>query len=171
MLKPSHGAAARKSLSVTACLVGVALLWSQVGMAAADGPFAPLSGAWRGDGAATGADGKSERIACRATNTISFDKVNLTQSLICASDSYRFDIRTNVYTDGQAVRGTWQEATRNVSGNFSGDLRDGAINGAVTAPGFSATVSIHTSGDKEQVTIVPQGSDIAKVEIALTRRG
>jgi hypothetical protein len=106
----------------------------------------------------------------RATNTVSFDKINLTQSLICASDSYRFDIRTNVYTDGQAVRGTWQEATPDVSGNFSGDMRDGAINGAVTAPGFSATVSI-TTGDREQATIVPQGSDIKKVDIALTRRG
>jgi hypothetical protein len=171
MLKLSHGAAARKSPSLAACLVGVALLWPQVGIAAADGPFAPLSGAWRGDGAATGADGKSEHIACRATNTISFDKINLTQSLICASDSYRFDIRTNVFTDGQSVHGTWQEATRNVSGNFSGDIRDGSINGAFTAPGFTATVSIQTAGDKEQVTIVPQGSDIAKVEIALTRRG
>jgi hypothetical protein len=170
MFSTSSGAHAR-TLSLAASLVGAALLWPQVGMAEADGPFAPLSGAWRGDGAATGADGKSERIACRATNTISFDKINLTQSLICASDSYRFDIRTNVYTDGQAVRGTWQEATRNVSGNFSGDMRDGSINGAVTAPGFSATVSIRTTGDKEQVTIIPQGSDITKVDIALTRRG
>ena len=171
MHKPSHSAPARKSLSLGAWLVGTALFWPQIGMAEADGPFAPLSGAWRGDGAATGADGKSERIACRATNTISFDKVNLTQSLVCASDSYRFDIRTSVFTDGHAVRGTWQEATRNVSGNFSGDMRDGSINGAVTAPGFTATVSIETTGDKERVTIVPQGSDIAKVEIALNRRG
>jgi hypothetical protein len=171
MLKPSHGAHARKSLPLAACLVGVALLWPRVGLAEADGPFASLSGAWRGDGAATGADGKSEHIACRATNTISFDKINLTQSLVCASDSYRFDIRANIFTDGQAIRGTWQEATRNVSGNFSGDMRDGSINGAVTAPGFTATVSITTAGDKEQVTIVPHGSDIAKVEIALTRRG
>jgi hypothetical protein len=171
MFSTSSRAPARQSLALAACLIGAALLWPQAGMAEADDPFAPLSGAWRGDGAATGADGKSERIACRATNTISFDKINLTQSLVCASDSYRFDIRTNVYTDGQAVRGTWQEATRNVSGNFSGDLRDGAINGTVTAPGFSATVSITTAGAKEQVTIVPQGSDIKKVEIALTRRG
>jgi hypothetical protein len=164
-------ARALKSSPLAACLVGAVLLWPQVGMAEADSPFAALSGAWRGDGAATDANGKSERISCRATNIVSYDKVNLTQALVCASDSYRFDIRTNVFTDGQKVQGTWQEATRNVSGNFAGDLRGGSIDGAVTAPGFTATVSIRTTGDKEQVTIIPQGSDITKVDIALTRRG
>lgn len=169
MIKLSSCAPAGRSAALAACIAGACLFLPQSGSADANSPFAPLSGAWRGDGTATGSNGKSERISCKATNTVSYDKINLSQSLVCASDSYRFDIRTNIFTDGQTIRGTWEEATRSETGNLSGSVSDGSIDGTVTAPGFSATISIKTTGDKEQVTIVPQGTDIARVDIALTR--
>jgi hypothetical protein len=157
-----------KSLLVAAGLGAAVLAWPQAAMADSEGPFAGLAGTWKGVGKVLNEDGKSERIACRASYTVSSDGINLGQSLVCASDSYRFDIKTDVYTDGQALRGTWVEATRNATGNLTGEVHPGLIESRVTAPGFAANVSVKTMGQKQVVSINPESKDIAQVSITLT---
>jgi hypothetical protein len=156
---------------LAACAFAIALLSPEVAMARAGGPFAALAGEWRGAGSVTGSDGRSERLACRADNRVSGDGFNLSQSLVCASDSYRFDIRTDIATNGRTVHGTWQEATRGATGGLDGDIRGNTIRGTVEGQNFTAEVSLTTAGDRLQVTIVPQGADVARVEIGLRRRG
>jgi hypothetical protein len=158
-----------KSLLLAVSLGGAVLLGPQLAMADSEGPFAGLSGSWRGTGRILSGDGKGEKIACRATYEVSPDGINLGQSLVCASDSYRFDIRTSIFTDGQTLRGTWQETTRNASGNLTGEVSPGLIQSRVTAPGFAAEVSVKTSGRKQVVSINPEGKDIAQVDITMTR--
>ena len=128
------GACVRRSPLLVACVVGLGLIWPQLAAATPASPFARLAGEWRGVGTATGADGHSERITCRADNRVSEDESNLSQSLVCASDSYRFDIRTDISTDGRAVRGRWEESTRNASGGLSGEVEGNSIRGTVEAP-------------------------------------
>jgi hypothetical protein len=156
---------------LAACAFAIALLSPEVAMARAGGPFAALAGEWRGAGSVTGSDGRSERLACRADNRVSGDGFNLSQSLVCASDSYRFDIRTDISTDGRTVHGTWQEATRNAAGNLDGEIRGNSIQGTVEGQNFTAAVSLTTSGNRMQVIIVPQGTDLARIEVGLRRGG
>ena len=158
-----------KSLLLAISLGGALLLAPQSAMADSEGPFVGLSGSWHGAGRILSGDGKGEKIACRATYNVSPDGINLGQSLVCASDSYRFDIKTSIFTDGQKLRGTWQETTRNASGNLTGEVSPGLIQSHVTAPGFSADVSVKTSGPKQVVSINPESKDIAQVDITMTR--
>jgi hypothetical protein len=97
--------------------------------------------------------------------------MSLTQSLVCASDSYRFDIHSSVVADGESVQGDWQEATRNVSGSLKGSIQNGIFEGSVEGSGFTAQLSLRTNGHKQSVVIVPRGADIQKVDIALTHGG
>jgi hypothetical protein len=139
----------------------------QEGVARSSGPFSKFSGSWRGDGEIVGADGSSERIACRASYQTAEDGASLAQSLVCASDSYRFDIHSNVVADDDRVRGDWQESTRNVSGNLKGSIQNGDFEGSVDGAGFTAQISLRTNGRKQSVVIVPQGADIQRVDITL----
>jgi hypothetical protein len=160
----------RKSLFAVAAL-GVSVLASPPpAIADSMGPFAGLAGTWKGVGKVVKEDGKSEKIACRASYAISPDGINLGQSLVCASDSYRFEIKTDIYTDGTTLRGTWTEATRSASGNLEGEVRPGLIMTRVSAPGFSADVSVKTTGQKQVVNINPADrTQIAQVSITLAR--
>src|SRR5436853_2655022 len=87
---------------------------------AQSGPFAGMAGVWAGGGTITLDDGSSERIRCRATYAVGAGGNGLNQSLTCASDSYRFNLSSNVVARGDVLSGTWSETSRNVSGNVEG---------------------------------------------------
>src|SRR5258708_6867583 len=135
---------------LAACALAIALLSPEVAMARAGGPFAALAGEWRGAGSVTGSDGRSERLSCRADNRVSGDGFNLSQSLVCASDSHRFDIRTDIATDGRTVHGTWQEATRGAAGGLDGDIRGNSIQGTVQGQHVTAAESLTTIRNRLQ---------------------
>jgi len=100
-------------------------LWSQVSEARQTDPFSPLLGVWRGSGSITQSNGRSERISCRADYSQSESGEALSQSLVCASDSYRFDIQSYVVADSRGVQGYRQETTRNISGHLIGEVGGG----------------------------------------------
>src|SRR5947199_9917534 len=82
---------------------------------AQSGPFAGMAGVWAGGGTVTLDDGSSERIRCRATYAVSRDGSGLNQSLTCASDSYRFNLASNVVASGGSLSGTWSESSRGIT--------------------------------------------------------
>jgi hypothetical protein len=131
------------------------------------GPFAHLAGSWSGDGTIATSNGGSERIRCRARYTVSEGGRAFQQALTCASDSYKFEISCNAEAQGGTVTGTWQEATRNVSGTLSGRISGQLIQATVSAAGFNAGVAVNTSGRSQAVTISPQGTDITSVTVRL----
>jgi len=156
------------SLAMAAGLASTLAVLSGFAAARTEGPFAKFSGAWRGAGEVIGADGTRERISCRARYDVAPGGAELSQSLVCASDSYRFDVRTSVVAQGQNVQGRWEEVTRNVSGDVSGQVGDGDFEGSVAGFGFTAELSLKLSGRKQAVLITPHGGDIAKVDIVLS---
>jgi hypothetical protein len=168
-LLSSSGGFFRKCLLSVALLAGAIAILPPVGMAQSDGPFAGFAGSWRGSGRVVGTNGNSEPIRCRATYSVSPDGAGLSQSLVCASDSYRFDIRSDVISDGSSVHGTWQETTRNAVGSFDGRIRAGLFEGTVAGPGFSARMSVRTTSGRQVVSIDPQGTNVTKIDIAMTR--
>jgi hypothetical protein len=134
------------------------------------GPFTGLAGSWSGGGTVALAGGPKERITCRANYAVGGGGANLRQSLRCASDSYRFDLTSDVQDQGGQLTGTWSEASRNVQGALFGQAQGGGrLQVSVNGPGFVANVSLITQGDRQTVTVNAQGNESAGASITLNR--
>jgi len=120
---------------------------------AQSGPFAGMAGNWSGGGTVILDDGSTERIRCRASYAVGAGGNGLNQSLTCASDSYRFELRSNVVAERGALSGTWSETTRNVSGNLEGHGSNGNFQVVASSPGFTANIALTTRGNKQSVQI------------------
>jgi len=135
-----------------------------------EGPFRGLSGHWSGAGTITMANGATERIRCEATYAVNATGKAVQQTLRCASDSYRVEISSNVISEGGSLSGSWAEATRGASGNISGRASGAEIVVNVAGAGFTAHLDLRTQGDRQSVTIRPQGgTDVTAVSIALRK--
>lgn len=124
---------------------------------AQSGPFAGLAGVWSGGGTFTLDDGSSERIRCRATYAVGAGGNGLNQSLTCASDSYRFNLSSNVVASGQSLSGTWSESSRGIKGSLEGRGANGNFQVVASAPGFTASISLTTRGNRQSVVIRADG--------------
>ncbi len=134
---------------------------------AQSGPFAGMAGRWAGGGTVTLDDGSSERIRCRATYAVGGPQMNL--SLTCASDSYKFDLAGRVVAEaGGAIAGTWSESSRNVSGNLQGRGGNGNFHVIASGPGFNASISLATRGNRQSITMRADSS-FRGASIALSR--
>lgn len=131
------------------------------------GPFAGFDGSWSGSGTVSLSDGTSEQIRCRATYNV-VGGTALKQSLRCASASYKFDLSSDVKSQGNQVNGTWGEASRNIYGNLQGSAGGGQIDVFVEAAGFAANLTLTTKGNKQLVSISSKGQ-IRDVSINMVR--
>ena len=142
---------ARRLIFAAAALL-VAALWGSTSHAQS-GPFAGLAGVWSGGGTVTLDDGSTERIRCRATYAVGAGGTGLQQTLTCASDSYKFNLTSNVVAQGSAVSGTWSETSRNINGSLEGRSGGGVFQVVASAPGFTANITLTTRGTKQSVVI------------------
>jgi hypothetical protein len=130
---------------------------------AQSGPFAGMAGNWAGGGSITLDDGSRERVRCRASYQVSGP--NMTMTLTCASDSYKFNLGANVVDQGGQVSGTWTESSRNISGSLQGRGGGGNFQVVVSTAGFNANVSLRTAGNEQTVTLradsLFRGADIS----------
>jgi hypothetical protein len=149
-LAPAPAFARRLILAVATLLV--ASVWGSASHAQS-GPFAGMAGNWSGAGSVTLDDGSTERIRCRATYAVGAGGNGLQQTLTCASDSYKFNLATNITAQGPAISGTWTESSRNINGNLEGRAGGGNFQIVATAPGFSANITLTTRGNKQSVVI------------------
>ena len=118
---------------------------------AQSGPFAGLAGSWNGGGTVTLDDGSKERIRCRATYQVA--GANMTMTLTCASDAYKFQLSANVVDQGGAVSGNWTETSRNISGTLQGRGAGGSFDVLASTGGFNANISLRTSGNKQSISM------------------
>jgi hypothetical protein len=135
---------------------------------AQSGPFAGLAGYWSGAGTVTLDDGSTERIRCRASYAVGDDGAGLNQTLVCASDSYKFDLKTNVISERGSLSGTWSESSRGVNGNIEGRGSNGNFQVVASAPGFTARISLTTRGNRQSVVIRSENG-FRSATISLTR--
>jgi hypothetical protein len=154
--------------AIKAAGFGAALILSVGTAHAQSAPFAGFDGAWTGNGTVTLSDGSNERIRCRATYTVDNGGKALASTLRCASDSYKFDLSSNVTSQGNDVTGNWSEASRNVYGILRGKAGDGTIDVFVEASGFAANITLTTRGNKQTVAISSKG-EIRGVSITMTK--
>jgi hypothetical protein len=160
----SHVTRAGLLLLASLCLPGSAV------QAAVPSPFAAMAGSWSGGGVLSTTDGNQERLRCRASYDVGGTGAELHLSLKCASESYNFDLASDVQYRGGAISGSWSEASRNASGTLSGRATGDRIEASARGESFSAELSLTTRGGRQIVSIRPQGTNIAGVSLALQRR-
>jgi hypothetical protein len=155
--------------TVTAAGVGAALLVAVTAAnAQASGPFAGFDGSWSGSGTVALSNGTTEHIRCKADYKVSATGTGLKQNLHCASDSYKFDLSSDVTSQGDRISGNWSEKSRNIFGNLQGTAGGGQIEVFVEASGFAANLNLRTTGTKQTVQIDSKG-EIRGVNITMTK--
>jgi hypothetical protein len=148
--------------------VGAALLVSVSASQAQSSPFAGFDGAWSGNGTVSLSDGTTERIRCKADYKIDGTGLGLKQSLRCASDSYKFELTSDVTSQGDRLSGNWSEASRKIFGDLRGTVGAGQIQVFVEANGFAANLTLRTNGNKQTVQINSKG-EIRGVTITMVK--
>src|SRR5206468_11216629 len=120
---------------------------------AQSGPFAGMAGVWAGGGTVALEEGATERIRCRATYAVGAGGNGLNLNLTCASDSYKFELKANVISDGGALSGTWSESSRGVIGTLEGRGANGNFQVVASTAGFTANLALTTHGNRQSVII------------------
>jgi len=155
--------------AITAASFGAALLLSvSAGQAQSSGPFAGFDGNWSGTGTVSLSDGSTEHIRCKAEYKVNPNGMSLKQKLDCASDSYKFDLTSDVTSNGERISGNWAEKSRNIFGNLQGTAGGGQIEVFVEANGFAANLTLRTTGTKQTVQISSKG-EIRGVNITMVK--
>ncbi len=93
-----------RGFAIGAGALFAASVFSSAGHAQSASPFNGLAGVWCGVGKVELDDGSSERIRCRATYAVGAGGTGLNQSLTCASDSYKFELKADVVAQGSEFR-------------------------------------------------------------------
>ncbi len=152
-------------------LVAVATvgLWAATAAAGSVGPFAGLDGVWSGRGQIHLANGSRENLHCRATYRVDAGGTTMHQALRCASDSYKFELRSDAESQDSEISGNWSELTRSLAGKLSGKARPGRIEVRVEGDVFNALVTLVSHGNRQTVIISSPGSQISSVAISLRR--
>ena len=143
--------------TIMAAVVGAALMLSASASHAQSGPFAGFDGAWSGNGTVSLSDGSTERIRCRADYKVDGTGLGLKQNLRCASDSYKFDLSSDVTSQGDRISGNWSETNRNIFGSLQGTAGGGKIDVFVEASDSAANLTLRTNGNKQTVQISSKG--------------
>src|SRR3954463_1168931 len=154
--------------AVKAAPVGAALVLSAAPGFAQSGPFSGFDGSWSGNGTVALSDGTTERIRCKADYKVNGSGLGLKQNLHCASDSYKFDLSSDVTSQGDRISGNWSERSRNIFGNLQGTAGGGQIEVFVEASGFAANLNLRTNGNKQSVRIDSKG-EIRGVNITMSK--
>src|SRR6202051_1167920 len=154
--------------AIKAAGVGAALMLSVSAGHAQAGPSAGFVGTWSGNGTVVLSDGTTERLRCKADYKVNGNGLGLKQNLHCASDSYKFDLSSDVTSQGDRISGNWSEASRNIFGNLQGTAGGGQIDVFVEASGFAANLNLRTNGTKQSVQIDSKG-EIRGVTITMTK--
>ncbi len=145
-------------------LVAIAL-FSQSAQAAS--PFNKLAGTWSGGGSVRLADGKKEKIRCRAyyTNKAS-DQLGL--AIRCATQSGKIEMRARLSYSGGGVSGTWEERTYNAEGTVSGSASSSKLSMRITGA-LQGSISITISGSSQRVSISTSGGGLSNASISLRK--
>jgi hypothetical protein len=148
--------------------IAAAMMLSVSASYAQSGPFSGFDGSWSGTGTVALSDGSTERIRCKADYKVNGSGLGLKQNLHCASDSYKFDLSSEVTSNGDRISGNWSERSRNIFGNLQGTAGGGQIEVFVEASGFAANLTLTTRGNKQTVQISSKG-EIRGVNITMTK--
>ena len=148
----------------------LALILVSSSAAMAAGTFSSYDGDWAGNGVITTDTGTKERIRCKAHYTTGGGGDTMTQNLTCASDSYKFNVVSDVKADGSKIEGDWEETSRGAKGHITGTISPSQISAYVNGLGFSARIGIAARAGGQSVTMSPTGTDITNVSVTMSKK-
>ena len=154
---------------LTLALLGSAVPLRAQPAEAAVKPFDNMAGSWSGTGTITLGSGDKERIRCRVEYTVDDSGFRIQQDLRCASDSYKFELFSDIFYSNGNVTGRWDERSRRTSGTISGRAAPGRIEAMAETGGFAALFTMVTRGNNQSVQIESKSPDISDVTITLRR--
>ena len=162
---------ARKSGTLIGIGAGIAMLaMSSAAQAQDASPLLAMKGTWNGTGNITLSDGNKERIRCRSNYNPDGAGASMQLSLTCASDSYKFELASQVqYRNGQ-ITGNWTETTRAQAGQLTGTASAGRVEVRAEGQTFAAFLNINTRGEQQSISIRSPGSAMQEVAISLNRQ-
>src|SRR5258706_7991951 len=159
----------RASVWMAFAAVCITAFVGQITSAGAGSPFASLNGAWSGGGQVRFADGKAERITCRAYYNLKGPPDELGLAIRCASISYKIEIRANLVNENGRLSGRWEERTFNAHGDVTGKASAGNISMSINGGGITGSMSVSYGETTQAVSISTDGSNLKGVTISLSR--
>ena len=156
--------------AIAAALMALALSGAPAKAQPKESPLLALGGSWSGQGSINFNDGTKERIRCRSNYTPDSTGAKLKLELRCASDSYKFELNSNVAYDNGQISGNWNETSRNAAGDISGTATPGRIEVRAVGQTFAAFLNIATRGTSQTVSIKSPGSTMSEVQITLAKQ-
>ena len=159
-----------RAIWLIAICVWLAVASFPVLAAPVDTPFSAMQGSWSGTGTIILSNGAKERIRCRANDRLSSSNMELRLELNCDSDSYNFNLQSQIiYRDG-TLSGNWYESTRATGGSVSGRIVGNQVQVRAEGQTFAAILSLTTRGDRQSISIQSPGSEMSDVAITLIRK-
>jgi len=134
----------------------------------ADGPFSMLAGTWFGGGQINLKGGNTERLRCRAYYNLKDGGSSLGLAILCASTSYKIELRSLLHADSGRITGSWEERSFNAAGTVTGRASSGNINLSITG-GVSGSMSVAYGASQQKVSITTEGAGFEGVSISLSR--
>lgn len=131
-------------------------------------PFPGLGGPWRGSASIALANGKSEKMSCRAYYRPQDSGSTLGLAIRCASQSgFKIELRSSLRYASGNVSGNWEERTFNATGVLNGSASASKINMAISG-GVSGTMSVALKQGSHSVLIATSGTGFSEVSINLS---
>ena len=154
-------------LGVPAVLAAILSAAPLTGAGAGD-LFTSLPGTWTGTGTVLKSDNTTESLRCKAKYSLTPSGATVHQELLCAADSYRLDLVTDLVNQAGTLGGTWTERDRQAGGSVSGRIEGDVITTDIRGNGFEAAVVITTKGPHQTIALTSDHGSYAKsVTIAL----
>ncbi len=148
-----------------------ALAFSALGAATpamAQSDLSGLAGSWSGGGQVRLADGRSERLSCRAFYTARDGGAGLRLAIRCASQSYKIDLRSSLVVAGGRVNGSWEERSFNAGGGLSGTASSGSLRLSFSGS-TDGSMSVSYGGSNQQVSIKVSAGEPTTVSLSFKR--
>jgi len=139
--------------------------------ALAEGLFSGMAGSWRGEGSLKWSTGENERMRCTAKYEVTADGNKIVQDMVCATDSTRLVVKSDITYRPAAgvITGQWSERGYGINGWVSGTASAGNIKANVESrdKSFSAKVGILLRDGAQIVTIEPQNLDVTEALVTM----
>lgn len=159
----------RSTNALTTSVVAIGLTLTGLEPTWAGGVFDAFLGSWNGSGTITSTGGGSEPVRCKSSFR-STDGNRLAVTVVCASDSYKFNLSSSVVAQGDQFSGSWQEETRQVQGDVRGTMSSpDTMQASLDALGGGVQIGARANGKQMAITIQSQGSEVRDVKINLRR--
>jgi hypothetical protein len=150
--------------------VATLALWAAtVSAAGAASAIEEMSGYWRGSGSVALTSGKTEQVQCAVTYRIGEGGGQIKQSMRCASADYSINASAELTVKGSQVTGSWEEKTYSAVGEVTGRVTGTGLVLNIKGPTFTASMNLTLSTCKQSISITPQGLEVNRISIALSK--